>query len=215
MNDVLRPGAAVLDVGAGRRPTISPADRPPGTHYVGLDVSAGELEAAGEGAYDELVVSGAELRVERLVDRFDLIVAWQVLEHFRDLPSAAAAFHDYARPAGWFVACLSGRNAAFAIANRVLPSYLGTHLVARLRRRPIETVFPAYYDHCDARGLRDAFADWAELRVIPLWRGADYFERMPRLRSLYIRYEDWAIRRSLDNLATHYVVAARKSSVAT
>ena len=49
-----------------------------------------------------------------------------------------------------------------------------------------------------------------EVHVIPMWRGADYFDRFPRVRSLYIRYEDWAFRRGHNNLATHYVVAARK-----
>jgi len=83
--------------------------------------------------------------------------------------------------------------------------------VSRLRRRPIDTVFPAHYDHCTERGLRESFSRWSEVHVLPLWRGADYFAPLPRLRSLYVRYEDWAIGRGLDNLATNYVVAARKS----
>jgi hypothetical protein len=77
-------------------------------------------------------------------------------------------------------------------------------------RRPVETVFPAYYDHCTERGLHEAFSTWEEVHVTPLWRGADYFTPFPRLRSVYVRYEDWAIRRGHTNLATHYVVAARK-----
>jgi SAM-dependent methyltransferase len=205
----LEPGIAVLDVGAGRTPTIPPGKRPADSHYVGLDVSAEELETAPTGSYDETVVAGAEKLRSDLVGRFDLIVSWQVMEHFRDLPSAAEAFHRYARENGWFVACLSGRNALFAIGNRILPGSVGRQVVSRLRGRPLDTVFPAHYDHCTERGLREAFSSWGKVHVLPLWRGADYFAPFPTLRSMYVRYEDWAIERGLDNLATHYVVAAR------
>jgi SAM-dependent methyltransferase len=214
VNDALRPDISILDVGAGRRPTISVAERPDGVEYVGLDVSAEELDLSVPGSYDEKVVADAARLQPQLVGRFDLMVAWQVLEHFNDLPSAVEAFRSYGRQGAWFVACLSGRYAAFALANRILPASMGRGLVARLMRRPIDEVFEAHYDHCDERGLREAFANWDEVHVIPLWRGADYFERFPRLRSLYVGYEDWALRRGHLNLATHYVVAARKVSPA-
>jgi SAM-dependent methyltransferase len=206
----MRPGVAVLDVGAGRRPTISLGDRPEGSSYMGLDVSAEELEASPPGSYDETVAVDVQEVVPALADRFDLIVAWQALEHVADLPRAMHNLHRYARDGGWFVACLSGRHAVFAVANRLMPNRVGRGLVARLMRRPIDTVFPAHYDHCDDRGLRGALVEWDELHVIPLWRGADYFDRFPRLRSAYVYYEDWAFRRGLTNLATHYIVAARK-----
>ena len=214
MSTALRPGAAVLDVGAGRRPTISVAERPADVHYVGLDESPGELDASEPDSYDERVVADAQVLIPDLAGRFDLIVAWQVLEHFSDLPGAAAAFYQYAKPGGLFVSMLSGRYAASSIANRILPQALSRRLVAYLMRRPAETVFPAFYDHAYERGLRDAFAGWDEFRVVPLWRGADYFARLPGLRWLYLRYEDWAIRHDHTNLATHYMVAARKLPIA-
>jgi hypothetical protein len=110
------------------------------------------------------------------------------------------------------VACLSGGKAAFALVNRLLPTGVGRRLVARLRGRKLETVFPAYYDHCDERGLREAFSRWDRVSVIPLWRGADYFMRLGPLLPLYVRYEDWAIERNLTNLATHYVVLAQQGT---
>jgi SAM-dependent methyltransferase len=208
----LRPGATILDIGAGRRPTILPDRRPEGTHYVGMDISGQELEEAEPGSYDETVVADAQREIPELVGRFDLIVAWQVLEHFEDLPSAAGQFYRYARPGGWFVSTLSGKHAAFSVANRILPDALGSRVVAQLMRRPVETVFPAHYDHCDERGLHAAFSGWDELHVIPLWRGADYFVRLPGIRALYVRYEEWARSGGRGNLATHYTVAARKRS---
>ncbi len=210
VNAALEPGSSVLDLGGGRRPTIAPDDRPADCHYVGFDVAGEELELAPDGAYDETVIGDAATYLPALENRFDLIVSWQVLEHVADLEAAAAALRRYLRPGGSLVALLSGRHAAYAIANRLLPDTVGRGIVSRLMRRDLDEVFPAHYDLCDARGLRRAFAPWEALDVVPLWRGADYFEPFPRLRSLYIRYEDWAIGRSLDNLATHYAVRARR-----
>lgn len=205
-------GAQVLDVGGGRRPTILPHEREPHVHYVGLDPVAAEMALAPPGSYDEQVAARAEERAPELVGRFDLIVSWQVLEHVSDLERAVANFHAYLKPSGAAVCMLSGRHAAYAIPNRVLPKSVARVLVARLRRRPIDTVFPAHYDRCDERGLHAVFSGWGELEVIPLWRGADYFERLPGLREAYLRYEDLAIARGWTGLATHYVVAGRKSA---
>jgi SAM-dependent methyltransferase len=211
VNRRLVPGVSILDVGAGRRPTISPDERPRGTEYVGLDISESELKSSPPGSYDEAVAADAHSFVPALADRFDLILAWQVMEHFRDLRVVASVLHRYARPGGDLVAHFSGRNAVYALGNRVLPPRVGRRLTHHLMRRPIDTIFPAYYDRCDARQLPDAFADWDSLEVIPFWRGADYFARLPPLLGAYLRYEDWSARNSRDNLATHYCVTAHKA----
>lgn len=39
----LREGMTILDIGAGRHPTLPPEGRPPGTIYVGLDISGDEM----------------------------------------------------------------------------------------------------------------------------------------------------------------------------
>jgi SAM-dependent methyltransferase len=202
--------AQVLDVGGGRRPTILPHERDRQVHYVGLDPVGAEMALAPPGSYDEEVEGRAEECAAALVGRFDLIVSWQVLEHVRDMERAVANFHAYLKPSGKLVCMLSGRNAVYAIPNRMLPKSVARVVVSRLRRRPLDTVFPAYYDRCDERGLRAVFSGWDELEVIPLWRGADYFERLPGLRGAYLRYEDLAVARRWTGLATHYLVAGRK-----
>lgn len=209
INAALHPGTAVLDVGAGRRPTISIEERPSDIEYVGLDVSLPELEAAPPGSYDEIVAIDVHELAPALVGRFELIVMWQVLEHFRDLRLAASIIRQYAKPGGLLVAHLSGRNAVYSIANRILPDRVANRTASLLMRRPLETVFPAHYDHCDAKGLAEVFAQWRSVEVIPFWRGADYFQRLGPLRGLYVRYEDWTVARAMDNLATHYTLAAR------
>lgn len=208
----LAEGMAILDIGAGRQPTLSPCRRPGGTHYVGLDVEASILEAAPPGSYDETIVADAESVLPNLVGRFDLIVSWQVLEHVRHMDRAASAFYEYARPGGWFVGMLSGRNAVYALANRILPARLGALTVARLRHRPLETVFQAHYDQCTDSGLRTAFSRFEDLHVIPQWHAADYFERFGPLQRLYLEYENWAAHGDHRDLATHYVVAARRAN---
>lgn len=203
-------GVSILDVGAGRRPSIAPERRPADCLYVGLDISAEELATAPEGSYDETVAASAESDVPSLHDRFDLIVSWQALEHIESMRAVAANFHAYAKPGGTFVAMMSGRNAAYALANRLLPAWAGARLVSRLRNRPLETVFQAHYDCCTADGLAQAFSTWHAVEVLPLFHGADYFDRMPLLQRAYLAYESWAERANRANLATHYVLTARK-----
>src|SRR5581483_4937368 len=53
----LTPGISILDVGAGRSPTLALEARPAGCRYAGLDISADELEAAGPDAYDEVIAA--------------------------------------------------------------------------------------------------------------------------------------------------------------
>lgn len=210
VSERLEPGISVLDIGAGRRPTIAAAARPQGITYVGLDPAREELELAPPGSYDEIVAASAESDIAGLHDRFDLIVSWQALEHVENMRAVGANFHSYAKPNGAFVGLLSGRNAAYALANRLLPGPIGARLVARLRDRPLETVFPAHYDLCTADGLREAFAGWASVDVLALFHGADYFDRAAPLQRAYLRFENWAERSNRENLATHYVVSTRR-----
>ncbi|HEX8769911.1 MAG TPA: hypothetical protein VF711_03995, partial [Acidimicrobiales bacterium] len=53
----LRPGVTILDVGAGRNPSIPPADRPPKCRYIGLDLSRSELDMSPSGWYDDSVAA--------------------------------------------------------------------------------------------------------------------------------------------------------------
>src|SRR5688572_12046520 len=64
--DGLPPGARVLDIGGGRRPSIPPGKRPAGCVYVGLDTSPEQLRKAGPDAYDEVHVASATDRLPEL-----------------------------------------------------------------------------------------------------------------------------------------------------
>ncbi|UUY02901.1 class I SAM-dependent methyltransferase [Svornostia abyssi] len=203
---------AVLDMGSGRHPAITPDRRPVGLRYVGLDLSQSELDAAGEGAYTDVVAADATVMQPQLVGQFDLVVSWQVLEHVRDLSDTVENIRQYLNPGGTLVTVFSGLWSAFGLANKVLPNELGHRVVAKvMRRKETNTpVFPAYYDKCYSTALEGVFAPWATAEIRPLYRGATYFAFSPVLMRTYLAYENLACRRNMANLATHYLVIATR-----
>lgn len=196
----------ILDIGAGRLPTIPPAARPAGVRYVGLDVAAEELEAAAAGVYDEKVVSDVTEYDHRLAERFDVVTGCHVLEHVRAVPRALENVRRYLHPGGRLMLLFAGTFSAHAMANRILPERAG----ARLLDRPPDTKFIAVYDHCWPAALRAAMGRWADVRVAPLFLGAHYFGRWPLLQQGYLHYENWAERRHKENLASHLLLLARR-----
>ncbi len=208
----MHPGCAVLDIGSGRHPAVPLADRPPDVRYVGLDLSAEELDAAGEGAYTETVVADATTPNPELAGQFDLAISWQVLEHVRDLEATISNIRDYLKPGGLFVALFSGSWSAFGIINRLLPDRIGARIVDRTMSRTKNNVpvFPAYYDKCTARALSPLFEQWAEHEIVPLYNGAGYFGFLPPLQRIYLAYENAIYSRQTANLATHYLVRAAR-----
>lgn len=204
----LRPGVQILDVGSGRQPTIGPGCRPPGSHYVGLDVSAEELRLAASGSYDETWVLDVATRVPELENRFDLILSYQVLEHVKPLDEVLDNVYAYLRPGGRFVALLSGKFSAFGVINSVIPQRLGVWAMEKLIGRPPDTVFPAYYHRCWYGAMDRMLSGWSAREIRPLYRGASYLSFSGPLQRLYVGYENWAANGDHRNLATHYLLAA-------
>jgi SAM-dependent methyltransferase len=208
--EALAAGARILDVGSGARPALPRDLLPASCTYAGLDVSAAELERAGEGAYDEMYVCDLTQRLETLEDRFDLIVSWQVLEHVKPLRAALENLRAYLRPGGLMVAQLSGRFSVYALVASAVPARLGEIASHRLLGRDPETMFATHYDHCYDRALRKLLRPWSDWEIEPRYRGGVYLDFSPTLRAVYLRYEDWIARRGYASLATHYLVSARR-----
>ncbi len=211
LDELLRPGVAVLDLGAGRRPTLPPADRPAGIHYVGLDVDAAELARAAAGSYDETVVAAAEEQVDALVGRFDFVVSFFALEHVRSTSRTLENAQAYLKDGGTLLAVAAGANSPFAIANRLLPGALVRRILAATQRRRSEAVFRARYDACTAERLLEALGDgWSMRLVEPAYTGAGYalFSRVAT--AAYIGYEEWLCRTDRRELAPAYFVEATK-----
>jgi len=201
---------SVLDIGGGRQPTLAPENRPQNCHYVGLDVSTRELGGAPAGSYDEKWVSDVTVRVAGLDNRFDLAVSWQVLEHVKSVAAALENIRSYLKPGGRLVASLSASFSVFGLINQILPSKLGVWTMKSLLGRDPDTIFPAYYDHCWQSALTTLLKPWSEFSITPAYLGAVYFGFSPTLQRMYLRYEEWALRQRYANLATQYVISARK-----
>lgn len=204
----LRPGMTILDIGAGRHPTLR--DRPSGTTYIGLDPSESELVAAGDEAYDETYVVDIVEPVPSLVDCVDLAVSWQVFEHVKPLDVAFDNIHSYLRSGGTLVSLFSGKWSAFGVVNQAMPNALARRVVEWAMDRSDRPVFPAFYHRCSARQLRKMTAVWDSVEIVPMFVGATYFSFSPLLARAYLWYEEQARARNATNLATHYLLVARK-----
>lgn len=202
----LAPGMTVLDVGAGRRPTILPKERPSPFEYVGLDVDLAELNRADPGSYDEVYAGGAATWVPAFESRFDLVVSCYAFEHVKPLSEALENLRRYLRSSGMLIALFSGSFSAHAVANRLLPE----SLAARLTGRAADTKFPAHYDRCWDSALEHDLAAWTSVQIVPLYVGAPYFSFSPALQRVYLAYENAVARGPRRNLASHYLVQATR-----
>jgi SAM-dependent methyltransferase len=209
VRSALRPGIAILDVGAGAAPCVSPPDRPPGCTYVGLDISRRELLRAPLGSYDATVVADASELVPELAGRFDLIVSWFAFEHIAPLAAGVSNIREYLAPCGRLISNLSGAFSIASILNRLLPQRAANRVVTRLFAREPGTVFPARYDRCWHSALERLFTrGWAHAEIVPIYVGARYFQFSRLLSALYLCYEEWAVQTDRRNLAPYYLVDA-------
>ncbi|MGI8412181.1 MAG: class I SAM-dependent methyltransferase [Solirubrobacteraceae bacterium] len=203
---ILEPNQTILDVGAGRLPTIPPAQRPTGICYVGLDIAAEELSGAPDGAYDEVYVGDITQFDGRLAERFEVATSCHVLEHVRSVPAALENLRRYLRPDGRLMMLFASTFSAHAIANRVLPEAWG----ARLLDRPSDSKFPAVYDNCWPAAVRSAMTEWSYVEIVPLFLGAHYFARWPLLQQVFLHHENWAQLRHWEHLTSHMLLLARR-----
>lgn len=206
---LLRPGIAILDVGAGRSPTIGPEHRPRGCEYVGLDISRDELSRAAPGAYDGTLAHDITRPVP-LRRTFDLLLSWQVFEHVRPLDLALDNLREVLRPGGTMVAQLSASFAAFALLGRLVPHRTSVWAMSRFLGHHAEEKFPTQYDRCYASQLERMLESWTSVELLPFYRGAAYFTAWRPLQRTYLGYESLVAGRDLRNLATHYLVVATR-----
>lgn len=206
---LLTPNVTVLDVGAGRSPTIACEHRPPGCHYVGLDISSEELRSAGRGAY-QAVIAQDITRPISADGPFDLVLSWQVLEHVKPIDRALDNLRDVVGPGGTLLAQLSGSFAVFALLARVIPHRARVMAMARFLGSAEEEKFPTRYDRCYAGALERMLESWSSVKLVPFYRGAAYFGMSRPVQRAYLRYESLIAGRGVRNLATHYLVIARR-----
>ncbi len=209
LDDALRPGITILDVGAGARPMIPQGERPADCRYVGFDIDGDELRKAPEGSYDEIVVGDVCDLQESLVGRFDLVLSWLTMEHVKPVPGALFNLSRYQRPGGRFLGYLAGGRSVHAILNRLVPHSVAKLAMRHLLDREPDTVFRAHYDRCWYDPLRKVADEaWAQAEVVPLFTGGWYFRFSPIVRAPFLAYEEWAYTGNHRNLAAYYMIDA-------
>lgn len=200
----------ILDAGSGRCPIITPDDRPEGCHYFGIDITEDELKRAPPGSYNEYQVGDITEYFPALEGRFDLVVSFFLLEHVKSTSNAINNIRSYLKDDGVFIALLAGKFALFSALNVILPNSVGVFAMKKLLGRDPGTVFPAHYDHCYFSALDKKFSDWSESRVVPIYRGANYFAFSKVAQSSYVYLENILHDKNIKNLATHYLLVAKK-----
>lgn len=204
----------ILDVGAGARPTLPANQRPASARYVGFDVDPVELAAAPSGSYDEVVVGDIGQAQPELAEGFDLVLSWFAFEHAGALSDVLASVRSILRPGGRLLAQFSGRHAAFATLNRLLPERLSGALLTRAVGRTKASIFPARYEECDyASAARILGAGWIDAQVVPLYTSGLYWAFFPPLLGAYLAYEEITFRQDRRQLASYYLIDARRACV--
>jgi hypothetical protein len=135
-----------------------------------------------------------------------------VFEHVRSLDVVLDNLHSYLTPSGTLVSLFSGRWAAFAVLNRLVPDEVGSPIVSRVTRRKATNhpVFPAHYDSCSYTALRRLTESWTTVEIIPMYRGATYFGFARPLMRAYLVYENAICRARWRDGATHYLLVASR-----
>ena len=163
--EAYRPGMDVLDVGAGRKPSLPRDMRSGGGRYVGLDIDPSELGRAVDGAYEETLAADICVFQPELEGCFDLALSLFLLEHVHSVPAAVENVWRYLRPGGKVVAQLAGARSLHGLVNRAIPHRLARQIAYRAMRkstlRAEDSIFPAHYDHCTPSQLQPLLAGWS------------------------------------------------------
>jgi len=138
---------SVLDVGAGQHWFFPTRLKKLGFRLIGSDIDRGEL--ALNPALDERIVVDASTGLGVPNASVDVITARAAVEHFPDNRSFLRNCSNALKPGGTLVITFAGRNAPFALINRMLPETLSAWLLEHLIPEKREKLgFKAHYDRC-------------------------------------------------------------------
>jgi SAM-dependent methyltransferase len=212
----LFPGATIIEIGGGKNPLISAAEkRDLSLRVIGLDISARELSAAPVGVYDETIC--ADITLHSGAALADIAICAALLEHVRDTGAALRAIATLLRPDGVALLFVPCRNAVYARINRILPETVKRWLLKAIYGDFPEieaelTGFPAYYDRCTPRDICTmARASGFSVQRLQAYFVSGYFQFLP---PLYIAWRLWQIAfRTIagDQAAETFSVVLKKS----
>ena len=191
----LFPGATVVEIGGGKHPLISTADkRELSLRVIGLDISARELSAAPAGVYDRTIC--ADITQYSGTAVADVAICAALLEHVRDTGAALRAIATLLKPEGVALLFVPCRNAVYARINRIVPESVKRWLLKAIYGDFPEieaglTGFPAYYDRCTPRDICTmAQSSGFTVQGLRVYFVSGYFQFLP---PLYVAWRLWQI----------------------
>jgi SAM-dependent methyltransferase len=203
-------GAAVLDLGGGRRCVYACAVDPPSrVKVVAIDISPKELALNTDVTETHVADVAAGLPMPDA--SVDLILSRALLEHVDGVPAAVQHMARVLRPGGVALHFVPCRYSLFGTAARVLPFgpllWL-THTVLPHTRATVG--FPVYYDHCYPQALEREFrgAGFSDVQLWTTWACPGYFVAVYPLFLFHALYEQAVRRLGLRRLAAYTVVRA-------
>ena len=200
----------VVDIGGGRTCLFATA-RPEGTRIVAVDVAADELALNHD--VDETIVADASAGLPLPDESVDLIVSRVTLEHLPDVGRFVRETERVLKPGGWCVHLFAGRNAPYALANRVLPPALASRLIHLLVPGSEGRLgFRAYYDRCSPRAIDRLLraSGFEEVTLEVGYEQAFYFDFFLPLYVLAALYDAAVRRLDVRSLGALVLVSARK-----
>jgi 2-polyprenyl-6-hydroxyphenyl methylase/3-demethylubiquinone-9 3-methyltransferase len=146
-------GATVIDVGSGKRPSLSPAKKAAfKITAVGFDVSMSELDAAPAGSYDATICADLTEFVGN--GRADFAICSSLLEHVIDVDKALGSIASMLRPGGVALLFIPCRDTLFARLNLLLPQQFKQKLLNCVFPKIARSLgFRAFYDRCTPRQI--------------------------------------------------------------
>lgn len=201
----------VLDVGCGQQTYLTDLVPNLPTVFVGIDNEIGELEHNRD--LNHLVVADATRRLPFADDSIDLVTSRSVLEHLTDTDQFLRDSYRVLNSGGYAIHIMPGRNAPFAILNRLLSNRVTKRLLSLLYP-DIQGGwgFPAHYDNCTYKSIQAAIKR-SGLDVVEVhcrYYQATYFRAFFPAYLLFLVYDLmlWVLR--VKRLASQIIVVARK-----
>lgn len=184
-----RPGF-VLDVGCGRQTFFPHSLRSLQTAFVGLDSEMEELRHNRDLSY--LVVADATRDLPFADSSVDLVTTRSVLEHLTDTNHFFRESYRVLSSGGYAIHIMPGRNAPFAILNRLLSNRVTKRLLS-LFYPEIKGGwgFPAYYNNCTFKSIQAAL-ELSGLKVEQIhcrYYQATYFRAFLPAYLLFLTYD--------------------------